>query len=92
MDSGQDVVLKVGEADPLEAARVYSMRHPDFRGRIDVHSLTVTEGTYDVPVHLWGIFEITAPGQVEWVFAQFGQVRTRSVDERGELPAARRGA
>ena len=72
---GRDVVLRVGEVDPLEAARDYSSCHPDFRGRIEVHSTTASESRSDTPVHLWGIFEVTAPGKVEWVFAQFRSER-----------------
>ena len=71
----RDVVLRVGEVDPLEAARDYSSCHPDFRGRIEVHSTTASESRSDTPVHLWGIFEATAPGKVEWVFAQFRSER-----------------
>ena len=75
LDSGRDVVLRVGEVDPLDAARDYSSCHPDFRGRIEVHSTTVSESRSENPVRLWGIFEVTAPGKVEWVFAQFRSER-----------------
>lgn len=85
MRPSQDVVLHVGGEDPLEAARDYSSHHPAFMGRIEVHARTTPANRDDAKVHLWGIFEVRAPGEVAWLFAQFGS-------ERRELSVARRGA
>jgi len=82
--SSQDVVLHVGEEDPLQAARDYSSRHPAFMGQIEVHARTTPANHDDAMVRLWGIFEVRAPGEVAWLFAQFGSERREPLAERLE--------
>ena len=73
--SDREVILRIREADPMETAQDYSRRHPDFLGRISVHSRTVPRGSGDVPVSLWATFDATGGGEVAWIFTQFESER-----------------